>query len=185
MVEIWKDTFVHPNSYEVSNMGRVRSKERLVLGKWGNKAHRSSVLLRPGISKTGYSRVSLVEDNVRKNVSVHRLVAKAFLPIVEKFKDQVNHKDGNKLNNTVDNLEWCTISENNVHARITGLNIAKTGRNNHSYGFNNKQSLIVKNIDTGEIKPIVEACAEYPFTRRHFTMMIRGERTNKTKYILT
>lgn len=62
----------------------------------------------------------------KKTHMLHRLVAQAFIPNPE-GKQYVNHKDGNKLNNHVDNLEWCTIAENNQHARETGLHIQPKG----------------------------------------------------------
>lgn len=74
------------------------------------------------LNNRGYLSVGIM----RKTFMVHRLVAKAFLPKVE-GKNFINHKDGNKLNNHVDNLEWCTIKENNQHARDTGLWVQPRG----------------------------------------------------------
>ena len=72
--------------------------------------------------KSGYKVVSLkFDDGTRRNVYVHRLMAQTFLPNPEN-KREVNHIDGNKLNNNIDNLEWCTSSENRLHAYREGLN---------------------------------------------------------------
>ncbi len=68
----------------------------------------------------GYLRLNLIIDGNHKTVHVHTLVAELFIPNVEN-KFQINHKDGNKQNNSVDNLEWCTAKENVIHARETGL----------------------------------------------------------------
>ena len=98
----------HSNAYSVSDEGQVRN-------------DRTGRILRPCVMKNGYRCACLSINGLRKFVSVHRLVATAF---VVGFSDglHVNHLDGNKLNNHYSNLEWCTQSENNAHARKTGLN---------------------------------------------------------------
>ena len=77
-------------------------------------------ILRPWITSSGYYHVLLQHNKKIVHKLVHRLVAEAFIPNPQK-KPQVNHKDGQKLNNHVSNLEWCTSSENNRHAIDTGL----------------------------------------------------------------
>lgn len=77
--------------------------------------------LRPTKTENGYLRVKLKNDHENKSYYVHRLVAMAFIPNPDN-KKCVNHKDGNKENNCVDNLEWCTYSENMKHAVAHGLN---------------------------------------------------------------
>lgn len=72
------------------------------------------------VMQNGYVRVQLSINGVRRNYPVHRLVARAFIPNPEN-KPYVNHKDGNKQNNCVENLEWVTARENDNHARATGL----------------------------------------------------------------
>ena len=107
-METWKIVTKYP-LYEVSNFGRVRKiikkqehqKENLILSGW--------------VGNHGYRAIDL--EN--KKYLVHRLVAEAFIPN-PKNKPQVNHKDLNKLNNCVDNLEWVTSRENNIHARLLG-----------------------------------------------------------------
>lgn len=84
------------------------------------------------INNRGYKTVGIQKTTYM----VHRLVAKAFLD-KPTGKDFVNHKDGNKLNNHVDNLEWCTIKENNQHARDTGLWVQPKG---HKIKYKSKQS---------------------------------------------
>lgn len=82
----------------------------------------SNRVLKPQLSNAGYYRVQLSgQGESRKKYLVHRLVAQAYLPNPD-CRPQVNHKDGNKLNNCVDNLEWTTVSQNIQHAMDTGLN---------------------------------------------------------------
>ena len=101
MDEIWHDIEGYKGLYQVSNKGNVKS---LKLEK--------ELILRPGIDRYGYYYIGLYNDGVRKAFRLHRLVAEAFIPNPEN-KPQVNHKDENKLNNCVNNLEWATAKENN------------------------------------------------------------------------
>lgn len=95
------------NNYEVSNTGKVRRiKDQKIMAQWKNK--------------WGYMLVS-VSNEERKSYQVHRLIAEAFIGKNEK---QVNHIDGNKTNNNIENLEYCTASENNKHAFEIGLRTA-------------------------------------------------------------
>lgn len=116
MIEIWKDIPSHDN-YQASNKGRIRSKKRLVRhSRTGNLHIRTGKILTAHKSNCGYLRVGLSYPNRKLvTVSVHRLVAFAFLPNQE-LKRTVNHRDGNKLNNHVDNLEWNTHLENVHHS---------------------------------------------------------------------
>lgn len=103
--EVWKNIEGFIN-YEVSNTGKIKNKIT-------NKE------LAGGI-KRGYRQVILMNNNKRYYKLVHRLVAETFIPNYTK-RPQINHIDGNKLNNNVENLEWCTRSENMIHAYKTGL----------------------------------------------------------------
>ena len=119
--EIWKIIEEHPN-YKVSNLGRVRS-----LGFIMNNGHfrKGKILKLHDNTTRGYLRVNLNGKWKR----VHRLVAQAFIPNPNN-KPQVNHKDGNKLNNKVENLEWCTPSENLKHSFDIGLRKKQFGLDN-------------------------------------------------------
>lgn len=120
MTEIWHPCAGYETHYEVSNLGNVRSIERMVRHAKGGVKLSPSKLLKQGRSKNGYLTVSFSVDSIKSNQSVHRLVARAFIPN-ESNKPQVNHKDGNKHNNHVENLEWMTCSENGLHAyRVLG-----------------------------------------------------------------
>ncbi len=180
-MRIWKEISGYEGYYAVSNMGDVRSIDRLVKGKSNYPAKRIGKILSPSLSKKGYLRVLLIKNNIRKNIAIHRLVALAFVDNKENYP-QVNHINGVKTDNTTGNLEWCDQLHNNRHARSTGLNIAKKGTESHSYGRNNKYAYKVVNIITGEIKVIAELVQEYPYSRRYLNQMIEGSRTNKTNY---
>lgn len=112
MQEIWKPIEGYEGLYEVSSLGRIKS-----LYKYH---HRYENILKNKITKDGYYETTLVKNGKPKFIRTHRLVASAFIdnPL---NKSEVNHKDGNKLNNSVDNLEWVTSSENQKHAYRTGL----------------------------------------------------------------
>ena len=116
MIELWKELKGYREIYEISNYGKVRHKERD--GARGYIV--SSRELIPQINSSGYYRVSLNLTGKPKSYFVHRLVAELFLPTSDETL-VVNHKDGNKLNNRVDNLEWVTHSENQKHAFALGL----------------------------------------------------------------
>jgi hypothetical protein len=103
-MEVWVNIKEHPD-YQISNHARIKSFK-----------NNQEKILKGFIQNTGY--LTVVLDN--KKYSIHRLVAEAFIPKA-KNKDYVNHKDGNKLNNNLDNLEWCTLKENIQHAFKTGL----------------------------------------------------------------
>ena len=112
MTEIWLPIEGYENLYEVSNLGRVRRLESVVTGKNGVTRKVSGKILKPRTQQNGYLTVELYKNGIRRHFLLHRLVATAFLPRSDK-KFQVNHLDENKLNNTVENLEWCTAKENN------------------------------------------------------------------------
>ena len=111
MQEIWKDIIGYEGTYQVSNLGNVRSLH------WN---HSNKIRLLTPFLNSGYLRVGFRTNNVLKNYLIHVLVANAFIPNPES-KPQVNHKDGNKLNNNVSNLEWVSASENVVHAKTHNL----------------------------------------------------------------
>jgi hypothetical protein len=127
MQEEWKVVVGYEESHEVSNLGRVRSKTRKVTRlkpyKQGTAEYTyNGKLVKFWVTNKGYHRVGLNGD---KHM-VHRLVANAFLA-KEEGKTQVNHKNGIKSDNRVENLEWCNASENQSHAWAMGLNKGKTG----------------------------------------------------------
>lgn len=114
-MEIWKDIKGFECSYEVSNLGNLRSKERFVKHyKGGVRLYKSSKK-QIRLNDKGYLRCNLKLDGKRFDFTVHQLVAKSFLE--NKYnKPQVNHINGIKTDNRVENLEWCTNSENIQHS---------------------------------------------------------------------
>lgn len=116
MEEIWKDIEGYEGIYQVSNLGRVKGLER-----YDSNGHLlKEKILKTSINRDGYEKVSIQKNAKKKTYKIHRLVAIAFIPNVEN-KKEVNHIDGNKLNNRVNNLEWCTKEENERHARNNNL----------------------------------------------------------------
>lgn len=110
-MEVWRQ-IAGTEFYEVSNYGRVRSNNYL--------GHGTTRVLALTKDHKGYLRVRLCIGNRRATCKVHRLVAEAFIPNPGRLP-QVNHIDGNKENNCVENLEWCSAHDNVIHAYSTGL----------------------------------------------------------------
>jgi len=118
MQEEWKIIKNFPN-YMISNLGRIKS--------LNYKRTNKEQILKQNINGRGYYYVNISVNNKYHNLLIHREVATAFLNNNKNYSD-VNHKDGNKLNNNVNNLEWCTRSHNIQHAYNNGLKKGGKGK---------------------------------------------------------
>lgn len=119
-IEIWKDIQQYEGRYQVSNMGRVKSLARIMIDSLGRETPIQEKILKPASNK-GYLRIRLEG----KHYYIHQLVAKAFIPNPKNFQE-INHKDENKQNNCVNNLEWCSREYNNSY----GTRARRIGQNN-------------------------------------------------------
>lgn len=144
MTEEWRPIVGYEKYYEVSNFGRVRSLDRIITRK--NRWNKISEFLLKGkiltgrIRKNGYYNVIMCSENTNRfEMSIHRAVGLTFIPNPEN-KKTVNHKDGNKGNNHIKNLEWSTHSENLKHSFSSGFS--------KSYGrkFRHRTIVEVKSI---------------------------------------
>lgn len=125
MEEIWKPTYVFSDFYEVNIFGQVRSNYCYSQGK--TRKRETPLILRPYRTKQGYLVVKMGHGiNPQPHFTIHRLKAMAFLPNPNNLP-WINHKDGNKANHDLDNLEWCTASHNQKHARDMGLLVSARG----------------------------------------------------------
>lgn len=115
-MEEWKDVVGYEGLYIVNKIGIVKSIPRIRQTNDGIMCKLKGKQIAQQISHRGYYRVQLFKNRYQKPILVHRIVALAFIDNPQN-KPCVNHKDGNQLNNNVDNLEWCTLSENSIHAR--------------------------------------------------------------------
>ena len=113
--EVWKP--IEGYEYMVSNLGRVKSLERIDC----HNQHRKEKILKPYKNTNGYLQVCLCKDGKRKKYLVHMLVVNAFLPNINNLED-INHKDENKTNNRLSNLEWMTHRDNKRYSSAVAVN---------------------------------------------------------------
>lgn len=153
---MWKDITGYEDAYKISDSGEVWSKDRMCVDSKGRKRFREGQKINPDIAPNGYYRVTLAKDGKKKQKYLHRLLAELFIPNPLNLP-QVNHKDGNKLNCKMENLEWVSAQENVIHAYKHGLINHVRGidhPNYGKYGSKSKKAKRVKatNIITGETK---------------------------------
>lgn len=159
MTEIWKSVEGYEGLYEVSNFGRVKS--------LGNEKTRKEKILKVGENGCGYMFVTLSKEGKIKPFLIHRLVAAAFLPNPEKLP-QINHRDEDKTNNCVENLEWCTRDYNNNYGTRNDR-VAKAL-------INGKTSKRVICEETGEIFPsTMEVQRQLGFANTHISDCCNGK----------
>ena len=160
---MWKDITGFESAYEISDSGVVRSKDRMCVDSIGRKRFRKGQVLNPYIASNGYYVVTLAKDGEKVQKCLHRLIAEHFIPNTNNLP-QINHKDGNKLNCSIDNLEWVSAKDNTIHAYRHGLINHVRGKKHPNYGKFGRDSKKAKkikatNIITGESK-IYEAIIE-------------------------
>ena len=126
--EIWKDIEGYDGRYQVSNRGRIKSLPHVQKNRYSKYTTKEKILA-PRFDGDGYCCAALYTGGKREDRRVHRIVAETFIPNPE-GKAFINHKDGVKTNNSVENLEWCTAAENAQHAFRTGLNRGYRGQEN-------------------------------------------------------
>lgn len=147
-MEIWKDVEGYEGLYQVSNLGRVKSVARFVDHPKGGKRIVQERIMAVKINKRGYLYSSLSKNGVVVNHLNHRVVGIAFIPNNDN-KPEVNHKDGVKTNNFKDNLEWSTRSENEIHARKTGLKVSIKGERCHLSKLTELDAITIKYKSAG------------------------------------
>ena len=144
MKEIYKDIPGWDGYYQASNLGNIKSVTRIVNHKRLGQQTVYERILKPNIV-CGYRQVILSKDGKRNYQKVHRLVAETFISNPDS-KKQVNHIDGNKLNNCIDNLEWNTPSENQIHAFNKGLSKPRRGKANNFTKLTKEQVIEIKKL---------------------------------------
>ncbi len=157
-MDIWKDVIGFENYYQVSNLGHVYSL-------------RTKKILKNGFSR-GYPKVNLSIDSKKTMFEIHRLVAIAFIPNTEN-KRYVNHINGIKTDNRLENLEWVTASENNIHAYNTGLMISLKGADRVNSKLDNTSILVIR--EAREAGFMIKNIANYfKVTRGTISTILRG-----------
>lgn len=147
MDEIWKDVLGYEGKYQVSNLGRVKSLERRCKSK--DYTRRVPGKIRAQTLDTyGYPIVSLNLDGKKKTRTIHRLVAEAFIPNPNNYSE-INHKDENKQNNAVENLEWCTTQYNSSYG--TRVDRIKRAQSIHVIQLDMNGNVINEWFGMGEI----------------------------------
>ena len=149
MEELWKDIPNYNGLYQASNMGNIRSLDRMVNAKNGSKCLKKGKMLIPQILHDGYYQVRLCDNGKSRQYRIHQLVAMCFVE-KQKGNNQVNHIDECLTNNNASNLEWCTISYNNNYGgRIQRIKKSmKNGKNSKSVIQMDLNGKIIKEWDS-------------------------------------
>ncbi|GCD11697.1 NUMOD4 motif-containing HNH endonuclease [Clostridium tagluense] len=182
-IEIWKDIKGYKGVYQISNCGNIRSLDRMTVNSLGVHRKEKGVLKKLRLGKQGYLYTSLWNHQKTKTVKPHRLVALYFIDLIE-GKDIVNHKDGDKQNNHVDNLEWVTTLENARHAHETGLSPSQKGEHNAFHTLTEQEAIEVYKLAHRGIFSQKEISKMYNITSSNVSAIKRGCSWNESITII-
>ena len=173
--EVWKSVVGYEGFYEVSSLGRVRGIERK--HKHKNTKYFQTVkgrILCQSPHKLGYLMVMLSKYGKANKRLVNRVVAKSFLGVCSK---QVNHKDCDKRNNKIDNLEYVSALENMIHARKNGMfdNATKRGESNSSAKLSNEEVGEIRKLYSLEVLPTSDIAKIFNVSRQCIIRIVRNE----------
>lgn len=173
-VEQWKPIINYEETYDVSIYGDIKSKARINYMGY----HFKERMLKHAVDRNGYARVYLTKYGKTKSKLVHRLVAEAFIPNPDNLPE-VNHKDENKLNNSVDNLEWCTHKYNSNYgtrvSKIIPKTIDKTRKPVNQYDLNGN---LIKTWYS-----MNEASGTLNITQQNISKCCKGQRQKAGGYV--
>lgn len=178
-MEIWKDIKGYEGYYQASNLGNIKSMKRSIVFYSKNLVptirHYDETILKPRFNLKKYNYVTLNKNGKPVNKYIHRLVAYCFIKN-ELNKSDVNHIDGNKSNNNVNNLEWNTRIENMTHAHKNNLMRYAKG--------NSVNCKLVIDFNTGVYyDSLSDLCRLYKYPITTISSMLNGRKENKTSFM--
>jgi hypothetical protein len=201
-IEIWKDVVGYEGIYQISSFGRLKTISRAVKTWFGSRVMVEKIRKPGKWPNEWYTTYILSKNRVNKLFSAHRLVAISFIDNPNNYPE-VNHLDGDKTNNRVSNLEWCTSSQNKSHSHRTGLQVSKRGIEHHFYGKtgashprygrpsnpvkgkDHYQSKIVLDQQTGIFyDTIKDAAIVKNIKMPYLSKQLNGKRRNKSNMVL-
>lgn len=171
--EIWK-TYPDYDFIEVSNLGRVRTKDRTIIDKNGRKQFVKGRILRQQLKKSGYMQVAFSVNGKLVHLYVHRMVATCYIPNPNNYPE-VNHIDNDRTNNAVSNLEWCTHEYNMAYREKCGVSAKETSKVL-------RKPVFAVNLETSRIlrfESQSEAARQLNIYQSKISAVIKGKR-NKT-----
>lgn len=179
--EIWKDIKGYEGYYQISNLGRVRSVDRIV-----ESEHRSPQFMKGQIKKVivrddSYKYVTLYKDNKGQNKYIHRLVAEAFIPNPDNYPI-INHKDENPSNNNIENLEWCDHQYNLSYGNREQKMLDSEGYKRRTNRIKKPIYVINKDGKRKRYESITSACKELNLNHCNVSACLNNKKNSKRNY---
>jgi hypothetical protein len=179
--EVWKDIAIEPwgEFYQVSNLGRVRSKDRCYTSECGQLVKRKGRVLANTLQNNGYHTNALTINGKCVIISTHKLVATTFIANDDTDRTMINHKNGTKTDNYVSNLEWCSARENSIHAYDMGL--SKKGKYHYkskNIGMFSLDGVLLETFDC-----LTQIREKYGYNVKNIHQVIIGKRNHARNFI--